>query len=302
MRMTVSAIRLGLGSLLLLHPAVVTAGYISVTVADPDLPVGGKTVLQILLDPAIGPVSAAGGTVTYDPAVMAVPYAGVGPSSLGGSEDALHLLKHGEGRIVFGGSLPGGTDHVPTEPEPMLVLHLARLAGASSHVVLEDPFYLPAGTSMFQSVPSSNIIFGVISGDSDGDGILDTWEFLHFGGLFVATAVSDFDGDGVSDVDESLLGTPPRIPYLVTVPEIDDFREGGLYRVTLTLPTETLVEYRVERADSLSSPVWGGVSFATTPGGVATHEVLVGSGGDLTVEIPVWGAGPHYFRIVVDAL
>ena len=43
--------------------------------------------------------------------------------------------------------------------------------------------------------------------DSDADGISDTWEQEHFGNLTAASATSDADGDGLSDLDESLYGT-----------------------------------------------------------------------------------------------
>ncbi|MDA8137500.1 MAG: right-handed parallel beta-helix repeat-containing protein [Desulfobacteraceae bacterium] len=46
--------------------------------------------------------------------------------------------------------------------------------------------------------------------DKDGDGIPDAWEFANFGNLTTANATSDFDGDGVRDIDEYLAGTNPR--------------------------------------------------------------------------------------------
>jgi Divergent InlB B-repeat domain len=47
--------------------------------------------------------------------------------------------------------------------------------------------------------------------DTDDDGILDAWEEDNFGGdPDVANETSDFDGDGVTDLDEFLLGTNPK--------------------------------------------------------------------------------------------
>lgn len=40
--------------------------------------------------------------------------------------------------------------------------------------------------------------------DTDGDGIDDQWEQDHFGDLTTATATSDFDRDGYSDLQEYL--------------------------------------------------------------------------------------------------
>ncbi len=44
--------------------------------------------------------------------------------------------------------------------------------------------------------------------DSDGDGLPDTWEIANFGNL-AQNALGDFDGDGVSNLDEFLQGTDP---------------------------------------------------------------------------------------------
>ena len=46
--------------------------------------------------------------------------------------------------------------------------------------------------------------------DTDNDGMPDDWETLHFSGLGVAGATSDFDSDGFADVAEYAAGTDPR--------------------------------------------------------------------------------------------
>ncbi|HMO03317.1 MAG TPA: carbohydrate-binding protein [Kiritimatiellia bacterium] len=46
--------------------------------------------------------------------------------------------------------------------------------------------------------------------DSDGDGIDDAWEMLHFGNLTTANATSDWDGNGFRDRDEFRAGTNPK--------------------------------------------------------------------------------------------
>ena len=45
---------------------------------------------------------------------------------------------------------------------------------------------------------------------SDGDGLPDEWEFVHFGTL-VRTGDADFDGDGLSDLAEFRAGTDPLL-------------------------------------------------------------------------------------------
>jgi len=46
--------------------------------------------------------------------------------------------------------------------------------------------------------------------DSDGDGLPDWWEILHFGGATAADANTDPDGDGLSNLEEYLHGTDPH--------------------------------------------------------------------------------------------
>ena len=50
---------------------------------------------------------------------------------------------------------------------------------------------------------------GVIVSDSDSDGMTDSWEIEAFGDLDTADATTDFDNDGVLDVDEMLFNTDP---------------------------------------------------------------------------------------------
>lgn len=47
--------------------------------------------------------------------------------------------------------------------------------------------------------------------DTDGDGLLDSWEIEHFGDLS-RDGTGDFDGDGISDFQEHENGTNPSIP------------------------------------------------------------------------------------------
>ena len=46
--------------------------------------------------------------------------------------------------------------------------------------------------------------------DTDGDGIADAWERTWFGNLTTANASSDYDHDGMTDLQECLAGTSPN--------------------------------------------------------------------------------------------
>ena len=57
--------------------------------------------------------------------------------------------------------------------------------------------------------------------DSDCDGMLDTWEQEHFGD-FTQSGEDDFDGDGISDLQEYLMGSDPLNPdHAPTMPVIN---------------------------------------------------------------------------------
>jgi hypothetical protein len=49
-------------------------------------------------------------------------------------------------------------------------------------------------------------------GDSDGDGLNDTWEQQHFGNLTAQNATGDPDGDGLNNTAEFQAGTDPNTP------------------------------------------------------------------------------------------
>ncbi|HAM71264.1 MAG TPA: hypothetical protein DCM86_06440 [Verrucomicrobiales bacterium] len=89
--------------------------------------------------------------------------------------------------------------------------------------------------------------------DSDGDGLPDDWEMMHFNTLS-RDGSGDFDGDGISDRQEFLAGTDPT-------------GSGSVLRVITLLPAaggETRVlwsavpgrKYRVEYRDSVTGGSW----------------------------------------------
>jgi hypothetical protein len=55
--------------------------------------------------------------------------------------------------------------------------------------------------------------------DTDGDGLPDWWETLHFGSSTAADTNADPDGDGLSNWQEFILGTDPNqaMPYVLAI-------------------------------------------------------------------------------------
>ena len=64
-------------------------------------------------------------------------------------------------------------------------------------------------TTQLTETVTDNVFVG--PWDADGDIIDDAWELQYFGNLTTANAASDTDGDGVSDLQEFLLGSNPTV-------------------------------------------------------------------------------------------
>ena len=64
------------------------------------------------------------------------------------------------------------------------------------------------------------------AGDTDGDGIPDAWEISRYGNLN-QDAKTDFDGDGISDLDEYLLESDPLSAYKPRMPMIQQPLDGA---------------------------------------------------------------------------
>lgn len=86
--------------------------------------------------------------------------------------------------------------------------------------------------------------------DSDGDGLLDTWELEKFGSLS-RDGSGDYDGDGISDIEEFLLGSDPAIgDHAPTLPVIESPVDGS--EVVVLQPQLVVVNSSDEDGDSLT--------------------------------------------------
>ncbi len=122
--------------------------------------------------------------------------------------------------------------------------------------------------------------------DSDGDGLPDSWELTYFGNLS-QTATGDFDGDGVSNLDEFLQGTAPnnnasfRVRLSVTVigggtVEVSPFRENYAVGETVRLTAVPSLPNSFDRwSGGLTGSVNPGTLVLTTNKSVTAHFVYV---------------------------
>jgi len=115
--------------------------------------------------------------------------------------------------------------------------------------------------------------FAVIGvGDSDGDGMDDTWEFDYFQTL-ARDGSGDFDADGMTDLNEFRAGTLPDDP--VSLFAITGFLSPPAL-VTIQWASVVGKKYQVQYTDSLAPLDW------TNLGGEITAANTVTSVPDLT--------------------
>ncbi|GAA5128031.1 hypothetical protein JIN84_07820 [Luteolibacter yonseiensis] len=98
------------------------------------------------------------------------------------------------------------------------------------------------------------------TGDTDSDGMADTWESTWFGGLG-QTATGDFDGDGTNNLTEYRLGLVPNSGT-------SRFAVTRAANGTLTWPSAVGVTFVVQRSQTLAAGSW--VDVRTVPGTAGT--------------------------------
>jgi FG-GAP repeat len=132
-------------------------------------------------------------------------------------------------------------------------------------------------------------VFGPASNDTDGDGLLDIWEYARFGSTAAHSALDDADGDGRVELIEQAFDTNPLVPNAAGAPVI--VNEGGF--LTTTIAKRAGVTYSVETGASPDAP-----AFST-----ATTMVLINNATTLKVRdtVPIGTPGSRFMRVKVTA-
>lgn len=113
------------------------------------------------------------------------------------------------------------------------------------------------------------------------DGVPDSWMTTYFGGANSSTATADTDGDGLTNLQEFLLGTDPTDP--ASAFKITDHTDD-----TLTWTTRRFDSYTVQSSEDLAT--WTTERFVTQPDDASTLTI---SG------LPTVPAGGRlFFRVV----
>jgi Tol biopolymer transport system component len=127
--------------------------------------------------------------------------------------------------------------------------------------------------------------------DSDGDGIPDWWMLHYFGhptgqAADHSRAQDDFDGDGMTNLQEFLAGTDPTNPNSVFRIQVSLVISTN--RVLVSWPASASRNYRVQFKNDLSNPLW---LDASGPVSVAGGQGYFGAPADQT---------SRYYRVVAN--
>ena len=121
--------------------------------------------------------------------------------------------------------------------------------------------------------------------DSDSDGLDDDWEMTYFGNLS-RDGTGDFDGDGVSDLEEFKAGTNPTNNSSIFKTFV--LRSLGGKSTTIMWNAVAGKTYVVQYKDSLNQPNW------TSLDGFVTASTSTASKADTTSDTRT----ERYYRVL----
>jgi hypothetical protein len=153
--------------------------------------------------------------------------------------------------------------------------------------------------------PGSAVRLDLITGtDADGDGLPDEWELLlceqsggRLAGIAAVNPNDDFDGDGLSNIQEFNSGT---CAFLATdLLAVGGWERASASRMKLRFLTSQGMSYRVIAKESLVTGAWYPVRFAGGESDPFTYSELVGNGNYQTIYIQST-AGALFVRLAAQ--
>lgn len=199
------------------------------------------------------------------------------------------------------GDSPRSRDHytlrIPLEAFGPLLDPIASLTGTALTIVASD-----AG-GRFAEAPLTTGVRGlfqelnigqVAASDSDGDGLLDTWELSCFGNL-LQSAETDLDGDGLTDMQEYLAGTDPKNAsdfFGLRIGQTPSGTQVSFRALASSGPgyEGTVRQYTLEATDDLGTPHWTPVQGAVN---------VTGAGQIVRHTVPEEAPIAQFFRVVI---
>ncbi|HNQ87646.1 MAG TPA: hypothetical protein PKM73_03320 [Verrucomicrobiota bacterium] len=171
--------------------------------------------------------------------------------------------------------------------------------GEGEKTILESATVPPVGQ------PGDLMLLNVTAArDDDGDGLPDLWEWEliawsdgALGGLWDVDGGDDFDGDGMSNLEEYRAGTFAFLDYDALLVEELIPAGGGRLRLTfLSVPGKT---YSVRCAADLNGSDWQACAFSLSDTGPLQTTPAEGDGGWFSVYTPI-GEPTRFYRLVAE--
>lgn len=113
----------------------------------------------------------------------------------------------------------------------------------------------------------------VMGADTDTDGISDAWEYEQASVLFFFTAVSDYDKDGILDIDEYRADTDP-FDNNSNLKVVSLSINAGSTLATIGWSSKSTRRYFIESRTAMESGTWLDVGVGALPGSAGSMSLM----------------------------